>query len=236
VPNTWVGRLEQFAPLSPEDKGMLCGLMSEPELFRAGEDIISEDEAPTDVHVIIKGIACRYKLLPDGRRQIMGFLFPSDACDIHICILKGMDHSIAALRPTEVAYIPHHKMLEVMDHNPRIARALWCSTLRDEAILREWLTNNGRRDAYGRIAHLLYEMFLRLQVIGETDDWVCELPLTQNELADSVALTSVHVSRTLQRLREENLIVLKRKAVTIIDPAGLCAAAQFNPNYLYLAS
>lgn len=232
--SAWIKRLERFTSLSADDKRILDELMYAPKRLEAGEDIVKEGDAPSDVHLIVKGIACSYKLLADGGRQITACLLPGDLCDIHMLILKKMDHSIATLRRSEVAYIPHEKMLDVVDRNPRIARALWWSTLQDDAILREWLTNNGRRDAYASVAHLLYEMFLRLRAVGLTKGDTCELPLTQHQLADILSLTPIHVNRVLQRLRADNLIALARTALTIVDPKALKAAAQFDVNYLHL--
>ncbi|MDB5405911.1 MAG: transcriptional regulator, Crp/Fnr family [Rhodospirillales bacterium] len=232
---SWIARLEQFAPLSGEDKLELGRLLSEPRRVHAGEDIVREGEAPTHIHIIVSGIACCYKVLPDGGRQIIALHFPSHACDIHHGILSRVDHAIGALRPTQVAYIPHENMLDLLERSPRIAKALWRSTLNDNAILREWLVNIGRREGYGRVAHILYEVYLRLKAVGQADNHSFEFPLTQTELADALGLTPVHVSRVISRLRAESLIVLRRRAVTIIDPEGLKAVAQFSPGYLQMA-
>jgi CRP-like cAMP-binding protein len=235
MPNAWIRRLQQFAPLPEEDRHILAGMMSRSELIPAGENIAKEGDRPSDIHVVVKGAACRYKVLSDGGRQITAYLLPGDACDIHMYVLKEMDHSIAALRPTEIANIPHAQMLKIADEHPRIARALWWSTLQDEAISREWLTNNGRRDAYAGIAHLLYEVFLRLRAVNETTGHLFELPVNQQELADTLSITPVHVNRILKRLRADKLITLRGKALTILDPEGLMAAADFNTNYLHFS-
>jgi hypothetical protein len=84
------------------------------------------------------------------------------------------------------------------------------------------------------VAHLFCELFLRLRAVGRTSGNSCELPVTQAELADTLGLSTVHVNRTLQDLRAENLIILRGKVLTIPDLDALQRAAMFNPNYLHL--
>ncbi len=147
---------------------------------------------------MLEGFAYRYKLLPDGKRSIFAYLVPGDFCDLNIFILKAMDHSIATLSACTMVDIPRPRILELLER-PAIARALWWATLVDEATLREWLVNMGRRDAETSIAHLFCEMHLRLKSIGLADGGEFRLPITQNELADTVGLSAVHVNRSLQK-------------------------------------
>ena len=112
--------------------------------------------------------------------------------------------------------------------------AFWWSTLQDEGILRERIIDEGRRDAYSRIAFLIYEMLLRMRAVGVIDNERFEFPITQVDLADATGLTPVHVNRMLQRLRDEGLIAIDGKIWTVLDPAGLRKVARFNSNYLHL--
>jgi hypothetical protein len=102
------------------------------------------------------------------------------------------------------------------------------------AVVREWVVNIGRRDAYERVAHLLCELHARLDAIGMTDGYRYELPLTQTDLADSVGVSTVHVNRVLQKLRHEGLISFGGKSVTIHDWDRLREVGDFSPNYLHL--
>lgn len=104
----------------------------------------------------------------------------------------------------------------------------------DEAILREWLVNMGQREAPQQLTHLFCELLVRLQVagIGAADGY--QFPLTQEDLADVLGITTVHVNRTLQALREEGLIVLRRHRLDIPDVERLKAYCDFDPDYLHL--
>ena len=203
--------------------------------FGARRDIIREGERPDHVHLMIEGWSCRYKVLPDGLRQITAFLIPGDFCDTHITLFEQMDHSIGSLTESRVAFISRAKMRELVDR-PRIARALWWAGLVDEAILRSWIVNLGRRDSFERIGHLICEMHARLRNVGLAPDNNFQMPLTQEELGDALGLTTVHVSRMLKRLRTQNLVSFMRQQIVIDDIATLQSIVGFDPNYLHLAS
>ena len=163
----------------------------------------------------------------------MAYLVPGDLCDLHVFILKKMDHSIGTLSVCRVVDIPRNRILEMLER-PAIAQALWWSALVDEATLREWLVNIGRRPAEQRVGHLLCELLMRLQTVGLANGTSYELPITQSDVAETMGLTLVHVNRVLQRLRARNLITLGYKRLVINDVAALKAFSEFNPNYLHL--
>ena len=234
MPNLLTRKLEAFAPLPEADRRLLDDVVRGPREVGARRDLIREADRAENVQLILEGFACRYKILPDGRRHIMAYLIPGDFCDLHVFILRAMDHGIATLSPCRVVAIPRARILELMER-PAIARAIWWATLVDEATLREWLVNIGARSAEHRVAHLLCELLLRLETVGLTSDGRYELPLTQAEIADTMGLSHVHVNRVLQRLRAEELITLKSGALVILDVPRLKEFSGFNPNYLHLA-
>lgn len=233
VDNLLTRKLEKFAPLSVDERRLLDDVVKSSRGVAARTDIIHEGQVSRDVRLILQGFACRYKLLKDGKRQIVAYLVPGDFCDLNVFILKAMDHSIGTLSPCRVVDIPRHRILEMMER-PGIARAIWYATLVDEATLREWLLNVGQRDAVPRIGHLLCELLARLRVVGLVNDNSYELPLTQSEIGDTTGLTNVHVNRCLQQLRDKGLIEYKTKHITIRDLAGLSEFTGFTPNYLHL--
>jgi CRP-like cAMP-binding protein len=232
--NLLTRKLEAFGPLPNADKRLLDDVIQPAQPVGARMDLIREGDAPSQVNLILEGFACRYKTIPDGTRQIMAYLVPGDFCDLHVFILKAMDHTIATLSPCTVVKIPRAQILALMER-PALARAFWWAALVDEATLREWLVNIGARPAEHRVAHLLCELLLRLETVGLTNGDTYELPITQTELADTVSLTNVHVNRVLQRLRRDGLITLKSKHLVILDVARLKAFSGFNPNYLHLS-
>jgi CRP-like cAMP-binding protein len=164
----------------------------------------------------------------------VGLFIPGDFCDLNIYVLRQMDHSIASLTPVQIAEITPEQIEKLMDHHPRITRALWWHELVNASIQREWLLNIGARGAFERLAHLFAEMFFRMRAVGLADGNSCEFPLTQNDLADAMGMTAVHVNRMLQELRRQGLIEFERKRLRIPDLEALMHAGQFNADYLHL--
>ena len=228
-------RLEAFTKLSREDRAAIDRVMrSSVRQISARRDVVREGDKPRAVNLVLDGWACRYKTLPDGRRQIVSFFIPGDLCDMNVFVLKEMDHNIGAVTAVRLAQIGREQFDELTANHPRITQALWWDALVTVAIQREWTLNVGQRDAYERIAHLLVELFLRLRAVGLTDGKRCDFPVTQVDLADATGLTSVHVNRMLQDLRRDGLVELEKRTLTIPDLQRLKDAAMFNENYLHL--
>ena len=231
--NVLIRKFERLSPLDSEDKALLALATQRSYAIGPHQDIIGEGEAPDNVHLIVSGMACRQKITARGGRQIIAYLLPGDFCDLHVFILDQMDHTITTLSECLVVDIPRHTILRLTER-PAIARALWWATLVDEGTLREALVNIGQRRAEERMAHFLCEMLLRLDAVGLVVDNSFDLPLTQQEFGNTLGLSTVHVNRTLQKLRSRNFVAISRKRVTILDPAGLKACCGFNANYLHL--
>jgi len=227
-------KLQTLGELPADDLRLLESLTDDVRSFTARRDIIREGQVPTHVHLMLEGWSCRYQIVEDGQRQITALLMPGDFCDAQITILQRMDHGILTLTPSKVAFIPRETMLRLTDR-PAIARALWWASLVDEAVLRAWIVNLGRRDAVSRVAHLFCEVFARLAHVGLTDGNEFQLPLTQEQLADATSLTSVHVNRVLRVLREEGLATSHLGKISIKDVARLQQMSGFDPSYLHLS-
>lgn len=228
-------KLELFVSLSAADKEMLLQATRQKQRqLGAHEDIICEGDQPIVVNVILAGWAYRYKQLEDGRRQILAYLLPGDICDMNVFLLKTMDHSLGTITPVTLAEVSPETIQELAQVGRRVGQALRWSTLVAEAIEREWIVSLGQRTALERVGHLFCEIFFRLQAIGHASGYSCELPLTQAELADTVGLSTVHINRTLQELRAQELIMLQGKTLTILDLERLQTLSLFSPTYLHL--
>ncbi|MCE7029657.1 Crp/Fnr family transcriptional regulator [Jiella avicenniae] len=227
-------KLSDANTLNDADRDILDKVIARQRTVAARRDVISAGDRPKDVHLVIEGFACRYKLLPDGQRQIVAILVPGDFCDLHVAILGEMDHGIATLSNCTIVEIPPATVDDLTMNHPRITRSLWWATLVDEAILREWVTNLGRRPADRHIAHLMCELYLRLKAVGLVIDHTFELPLTQQELADAIGISIVHANRMLSDLRDRGLVTFQGRRVRIADFDALMAFADFDPAYLHL--
>lgn len=230
--NALVKKLEGYTPLEPEDKRLLNSFVRNPRSVAARTDLAAEGERPVSVHLVLEGFACRYKFTAEGNRQIMAYLLPGDFCDLHVFVLKQMDHSIATISPCTVVDIPHKQIFTLLQR-PTLSLALWCAALVDAAVLREWLVNVGQRRASQRLAHVLCELLLRLRIVGLADNSF-DLPLSQKDLADTIGVSDVHLNRVLQELRRKELISWRGELLVIKDIDRLMQYSGFNPNYLHI--
>jgi len=230
----FLANLENYADLTDSDRRAVTAVLGARRTFRAGADLIEDGEVGGEaVLVLLEGQAFRHKTLPDGRRQILSFHAPGDVLDLQR-LFMGVDYSVAALNAGEVAAAPRAALLQVMADHPRVAQALWKLSLVEAAIYRAWLVGVGRRTAYARIAHLLCEVFTRLDAAGEAAGWRCPFPATQTHLSDSLGLSVVHTNRVLRTLEREGLVSVRGREIRVRNWTGLMAAGEFDPGYLQL--
>lgn len=231
--NRFVDKLQGFCQLNPNEVAALAAATSHPTKYAVKADLIREGDMPGPVFIMLEGWACRYKILPNGTRQVLAYLMPGDCCDLNIGLLAEMDHSIQAITPTVVATIQRADMDALMDEHRGVAKAMYISQLVDEGTMRAWITSMGRRTSTERVAHLMCELYLRARNVGLEFEPDLKLPLSQLLLADSLGMTPMHVNRILKVLRLGSAMTLKRGSLHIADPAKLLHIAGFDENYLH---
>jgi CRP-like cAMP-binding protein len=220
--------------VSAREEQVLREAVSEIVEFGAGKTMVRSGTPLTHSMLAVDGIVARYKDLADGQRQIQELHVAGDFTDLHGFLLKRLDHNVGALTRARVALVPHERLRRITEEEPHLARLLWFSTLIDSAIQREKILSVGRRAALARLAHLLSELYIRLETVGLVEGGSFSLPITQLDLGDASGLTSVHVNRMLKQLRDDRLVTFRGGAVTVHDLPRLQQAAEFDPAYLYL--
>lgn len=231
--NRFIAKLSGFADLEGDDVAALVRATAMPRKYAARHDLIREGDTPGPVFVMLDGWACRYKILPSGSRQIVALLLPGDACDLHLGLLKEMDHSIQTLTSACVATIARDEMDRLMQEYRGIARAMYIAQLVDESTLRAWIVSMGRRSSIERVAHLICELYIRLLGNGFAQSEEFELPLSQVALADALGMTPVHINRVLRELRLRETMTFRRGILVITDARKLVQIAGFDENYLH---
>lgn len=231
--SAWARRLGNLAVLTHEELQLLERLASASRHFTTHDAIAKAGDPADRMLVVLDGLACEYKLLPDGRRQILAYLFPGDMTDPRQLLLTRWEHSLCVLWPSRIATLLP-EAVQRLERHPNIFQALARYSIMKQAIAREWLVNVGNRTAFERLSHLLCESYARLEAVGLTSDHTFELPLTQAELADTLALSAVHVNRTLMELRRLKMVTFQNRHAAIHDYEGLKSAAGFDPTYLQL--
>lgn len=230
-----VRRLESIAePLSADELQAVIELPMSVRDVKAKQDIVREGDRPSQCCLVLAGLVHRYKQLPDGKRQIMGLYIAGDLPDLMSLHITVMDHDIGTLAPSKLGFIQHEHLRELMRRHPRIGDVFWRDTLIDAAVFREWMVGLGARSAYSRVARFFCEMVVKHRAVGLTTDHSIDLPLTQGELGDAAGISTVHVNRVVQELREHQLISWFGHKMAVLDWEGLKEAAAFDPTYLHL--
>jgi CRP-like cAMP-binding protein len=225
-------RLSGLAPLSARDTDTLSRLCSRQRTVKRHADLVTEGQIEQSVFFVHEGWGARYKLFPDGRRQILMFVLPGDLVGMSQLLLDTATESLATMTEMRLSQAPRDTVIETMRQRHGLALALWRSLEQEHAILAEHLASLGRRGALQRTAHLLLELRQRLLATGEGLPTEFECPLTQYELADALGLTAIHVNRVIRHLREQGLASIEHRRVTIHDSEALAAVAEFDARFL----
>jgi CRP-like cAMP-binding protein len=199
---------------------------------RKNKDVLVAGSHYESVYVNHDGWLFRYKILHNGSRQIIDFILPGQIFGLQACLFQKSLYSVATITETSLSTIPLEMIDDVFERTPRLGKALFWSAACEGAILAEHLIDAARRSAYERISHLLLELFVRLKAAGLSDDMSFDMPLTQELIGDALGLTTVHVNRTMRSLREDKLIAIDGKVVTILDFEGLSMLSDFENSYL----
>lgn len=232
----FVDKLERSSDLDQEDREAVLKLPYTIRRFGAREDIFRYGEKPVYCCLVLDGWVHRYGIVGDGDRQILLFYIPGDVPDLQHLFLPLLDHTLASITASTLAFIPHRSLYSLVERRPRLMAALWRDTLIDTSMYRERVMCLGRRSSVGRTAHFFCEMYLRQEVAGLAGELRCSIPITQGEIADVLGITPVHLNRSLRTLRSRHVIDLNGGRLKILDRSALIKAAEFDPAYLHLGA
>lgn len=229
-----LAKLRRHSDISEADAELLRDLPFRTRQLDDGEDLIRQNDTPQFSAVVLRGIVARYHTLPTGRRQYLSLHIPGDWPDAQSLLLPAMDHSVCALGPSEVALLRHDALTALFERAPPVGFAIWRETLIDAAIFREAITNNSGRATEARMAHFFCEIFFRARAAGLTDGAAFPLPITQDQIGETLGMALVSVNRTIRDLRATGIMDFRNRVLTVSDPSGLSALADFDPGYLHL--
>lgn len=164
------------------------------------------------VYKIQEGWACRYSIVPDGRRQITAVYLPGDFCEPQWLLAGKAQLPIIAITPMTVTEIP----LENIYAQPgKAVQDLLGAMLKAFNRQTDWIVSLGRKSAKARVQEFLLELHRRLHASDAVSVHPCTIPLTQQDMADVLGLTAVHVNRVLKDLRKSGAISLRGKTLSL---------------------
>jgi CRP-like cAMP-binding protein len=225
-------KLNKFLPLSGAELSYLAEMQSTPVKVKKGKLLTQEGQTGHKAFVLQSGWACSYKDLTNGQRQIISFPIAGDCVGLRSVLLRTADHSFSALTDAVVSPVDGMHIMQCVTEFPRLGAALLWAASRDEAMVVEHLVNVGRRSAIERTAHFFMELAERLHLVGLATEATFQCPLSQFVLADALGLSPIHINRVLRKLREMELLTMKKGEVHIHDLNGLRTLAGFQGGYL----
>jgi CRP-like cAMP-binding protein len=223
-----VRRLSGLCPLSETEISLVRNASARSQYHQAGQFLQHEEEAPAAPKYVVSGWACRHHALADGRRQIFSFVLPGDPIGLHRGARPLARSSILAL--TEVVTIDA-KDIDGASTKPETYRSLACAVDKaaqeQSAFTLNQIVRIGRLTAYERVAHVMMELHYRLSNVGLNTGQTMPCPLTQDVLADTLGLSTVHINRTLKQLRREELLEIRSGRTRLMNIDVLTAISGF---------
>lgn len=227
--NPLITRLCTYAALSPEEIADLEAAFERRLLFKKRRDVILEGYESHRLHVAVSGFAARYKLLANGKRQVIGIVLPGDIIGMPSAFFRSSLYSVTALSDMTAQVARLDAFLALCQRIPALAIAMLWHSQREIATYADHIIDVGRRSPLERIAHFVLEMHARLRAAGCAADRSFELPLSQEIIGDVLGLSAPHVNRMLHQLKAEGLISVDRHQITIDDLESMQMLAQFEP-------
>lgn len=186
-----------------------------------GVSFLREGTCSDYLYTVLNGWAFRYKMLEDGRRQILNYALPADLIGLQGMLMKEMEHSVEALTPLTLCVFPRAKMWELYSKLPSLAFDITWLAAREEQLIDQNLVSLGRRAALERTAYLLLHLFVRAGEAGLTKDDSVQFPFTQQHVADTLGMSLVHTNKTLKRLTASGTVRWKVRQFKVLDRTGL---------------
>jgi len=199
----------------------------------AGRPIVKEHERCPQLYLIESGWVFRSRGLASGRRQIVNYALPGDILCADSVLFKASSFDLNARTPVSVIRIEAPQGADLFDRYPGLAAAIAWTMGQEESILAERVVSLGRRDSLEKLAHSLCELEARLGAIGQMKGRTIELPLNQEDFADVLGISVIHVNRTFRRLSEDRVAEYKKGQIELLDRARLAEIAAFDPSYLH---
>ncbi|MCE8022271.1 Crp/Fnr family transcriptional regulator [Halomonas sp. MCCC 1A11036] len=224
--------LARHAALTAEDKALLLGLELNPRRMSAGE-VLWQESADVDLFCVVKeGWAYSYRNLGNGSMQILKVYLPGDIIGMRDFGFSRRLAGVAMINAGVVSPFTHQQLFEIFSRSPALAAGIMAMAVRQQALLTERLVYLGRYAAHERLAHFLYELYLRLKRIGAVEENGFHVPLSQEQIGDALGLSAVHVSRTFSMLRDEGLVIRDRQRTVLPDPDALAQLVEFSGTYI----
>jgi len=225
----FVTRLLQYVDLGPADLKSLEAIIDSELLVRRRGDLIVDGDEFRKLCFVREGYAVRYKLLRNGKRQILNVILPGDIVGIPGSFFEKAIYSVSAVTDIAMNVCSLDAYVKLCYRRPQFALALTWIAVREATTYAEHIIDIGRRTPIERLSHFLLELHARLRIVQCAEAASFTLPFSQEVMADVLGLSVPHLNRMMQRLRSEKLIAGSERRVEFIDRPALQALAHYQP-------
>jgi CRP-like cAMP-binding protein len=226
----FVVRLCRHARVSEADTAAIRQAIQREAIVKSKRELVIEGYENRTLSIVSRGFAVRYKLLHNGKRQILRIVLPGDMIGLPSSFFERASYSVTSVTNMEVQCVSLRRLVALCHRRPNIAIAMLWLAAEEMASYADHVTEIGRRTPLERTAHFLLEFHARLRLVGCATEKRFEIPFSQEIIGDMLGLSAPHVNRMLRQLSTERLISIQRRFVTIEDPGGLQLLGQFQPN------
>lgn len=225
-------KFQALAPLNPREVALVQSVGASPTTLHPIRTTLQLPESSGEVRYILSGWAAHVFQLRDGRRQICRIYLPGDALRHSPCLRAPQHHHHPLTPLLTLNGQSLHTAAREISEAPGLALALERAAALDQSLLISQIARLGRQTAFERMAHLFMELRYRCSLIDAVTNESIPFPLTQEELGDLLGLSVVHVNRTLQLMRRENIVHLKQTRLTFLKLDELLTVSEFQPPVL----
>ena len=215
----------QRCNLPEQDYAILAAGYQGTAHIHAHADILDCETSPNQIVILLEGWACKYQIMRNGGRQIISIHLPGEICNLDSLLRSDPQSSVSAMSDCHVATFAIDWLKRMIDERPGIRDLFWSLMVDENAAITDRVVSLGGRSSRQRVAHFLLDLLTRLEVLGQATQGMLRLPLTQEDIGDALGLSTVHVNRTLQALRDEGLVAFKGRTYVIRDRNRLQALA-----------
>lgn len=224
-----VARLERYVELGPADLSRLFSLIDLEVPVKKRCDLVVDGYEFRKLYFVKDGFAARYKLLRNGKRQVVNLLLPGDVVGLPGSFLDRAAFSVVALTDMKLQVCSLAAYVDLCYRHPKFALVLSWLAAEEAASYAERVIDIGRRTPIERIARFLLETHFRLAIVGRAGECGFDLPFSQEVMSDALGLSVPHLNRMFAKLRAEGLISMNDRRVEFSDLKSVQLFAHFQP-------
>lgn len=222
-------RFNEYIKFTPSEVMRIRALGEKPIALPRSAVIREQEVRPTCVYILVDGWAAASVVYESGNRQITKVHLPGDLMGVSSACLDLTAECLTALTPVVASRVPLERFGRLFAESPRFAAAMFLSSQRERIALIDAMSRIGRTTSAERLAALLLDLHERLSRVSHACDLRLETPITQEDFADILGMTPVHVNRCFKKLQNLGSIRRFGKRIEILDPHALAKFARWSP-------